>query len=104
MKNKLRNFLLKDYREDVLSKIIIKEIETLENLRNRKIIKILDYGSGYNPVLINKIVKKLSKKYKKTVFKAYCFDYYSKEQLRLVNKKTNIVSIFLIINIPLLLP
>jgi hypothetical protein len=89
MKNKLRNFLLRDFREEVLCKIIIQEIEKLEDLKNKKLIKILDYGSGYSPVLIKKIVNKLSKKYKNTIFKAYCFDYYSNEHISLLNKNNS---------------
>jgi len=87
---KFRNIILGDYREEVVSDIISKEISHLENLRSKKIIKIIDYGSGYNPVVIKKIIKKLSNKYKKKKFKAWCFDYYNQKQIALMNKQKNI--------------
>ena len=66
MKFNLRNILLKDYREKILSEVISHQIESLEDLEKKKNIKILDYGSGYNPVLIKKVIGILSSKYKKT--------------------------------------
>ena len=63
---KFRNFIFKNYREEILSKTICTEIEKLEQLGKKKIIKIIDYGSGYNPIVIEKIIKNLNNKYKKT--------------------------------------
>ena len=85
MKTKLRNILLKDFREEVLSKVICQQIEKIENIKNKKIIKILDYGSGYNPTLIKKIINKLSKKYTNTEFRVNCLDFYNNKQLDLMN-------------------
>ena len=65
MKFNLRNILLNDYREKILSEVISHQIESLENLKVKKNVKILDYGSGYNPVLIKKIIDLLSSKYRK---------------------------------------
>jgi len=90
MKFHLRNILLKDYREKILSEVISKQIESLENLKKKKNIKILDYGSGYSPVLIKKIIDILSLKYKKTKFVAYCYDYYDKKEILLKNKDKKI--------------
>ena len=90
MKFHLRNILLKDYREKILSEVISKQIESLENLKKKKNIKILDYGSGYKPVLIKKIIDILSLKYKKTKFVAYCYDYYDKKEILLKNKDKKI--------------
>ena len=87
---KFRNIILGNYREKVVSDIISKEISHLGNLRSKKIIKIIDYGSGYNPIVIKKIIKKLSNKYKKKKIKAWCFDYYNQKQIALMNKQKNI--------------
>jgi hypothetical protein len=90
MKFNLRNILLKDYREKALSIVITKQIESLENLKKKRSVKILDYGSGYNPILIRKIINTLSLKYKKTKFVAYCYDYYDKNEVLLKNKDKKI--------------
>jgi len=90
MKFNLRNILLRDYREKILSEVISNQIETLENLKIKKNVKILDYGSGYNPVLIKKIIHQLSSRYKKTNFVAYCYDYYDKKEILLNNKNKKI--------------
>ena len=87
---KFRNFIFKNYREEILSKTICTEIEKLEQLGKKKIIKIIDYGSGYNPIVIEKIIKNLNNKYKKTKFKAYCYDFYSKNELEELNINSNI--------------
>ena len=90
MKINLRNIFLKNYREKVLSEAISKQIETLENLNRKKVVKILDYGSGFNPILIERIIEILSIKYKNTKFKAYCYDYYNKKEISLKNKNRKI--------------
>ena len=90
MKFNLRNILLKDYREKILSEVISHQIESLEDLEKKKNIKILDYGSGYNPVLIKKVIGILSSKYKKTNFVAHCYDYYDKKEILLNNKNKKI--------------
>ena len=94
MKIRLRNILLKDFREEVLSKIISQQIEKTVHIKNKNVIKILDYGSGYNPTLINKIVNILSEKYKKTKFKASCYDFYNNKQIHLMNSNKNNVNFF----------
>jgi hypothetical protein len=85
MKLRLRNILLKDFREEVLSKIICEQIEKTENIKSKKVIKIIDYGSGYNPTLIKKIINILSKKHNSTRFKVSCYDFYNNKQLNLMN-------------------
>tara|TARA_Y100000590_G_scaffold88179_1_gene98988 strand:- start:1165 stop:1830 length:666 start_codon:yes stop_codon:yes gene_type:complete len=86
----LRNILLKDYREEVISKAIFEEIQKLENIKKKKLIRIIDYGSGFNPVVIKKLIKKLSTKYKNVNFQANCYDYYNRSQINLMNKQKNI--------------
>ena len=43
------------YRREVLSNLISTEISKLEKIDEKKTIKLLDYGSGYRPILIKKI-------------------------------------------------
>ena len=83
----LRNILLKDYREEVISKAIFEEIQKLENIKKKKLIRIIDYGSGFNPAVIKKLIKKLSTKYKNVNFQANCYDYYNRSQINLMNKQ-----------------
>ena len=89
--SKYRHLLLGNYREHVLSTTICDEIGKLEKLKRKKVIKILDFGSGFNHnILINKIIKKLTHKYKNTKFLAYCYDFYTKEELKIINTNANI--------------
>ena len=88
--SKYRKFLFGNYRGHVLSTTICGEIEKLEKLKRKKVIKILDFGSGFNPILINKIIKKLTHKYKNTKFLAYCYDFYTKKELKIMNINSNI--------------
>ena len=88
--SKYRKFLFGNYRGHVLSTTICGEIEKLEKLKRKKVIKILDFGSGFNPILINKIIKKLTHKYKNTKFLAYCYDFYTKKELKIMNTNSNI--------------
>ena len=88
--SKFRKFLFSDYRGHVLSTTICGEIEKLEKLKKKGVIKILDFGSGYNPIIINKIIKKLAYKYKNTKFLAYCYDFYTEKELKIMNINSNI--------------
>ena len=83
--SKSRKSIFKNYRENELSKTICYEIEKLEKLKRKKIIKILDFGSGHNPIVINKIIKNLTYKYRNTKFLAYCYDFYTKKELKIMN-------------------
>ena len=87
---KFRKAVFRNYRERVLSKTICKEIENLEEIKKRKVIKILDYGSGHNPVVINNIISNLNNRYKKTKFRAYCYDFYKKNELKKMNNNADI--------------
>ena len=87
---KLRNILFGKYREKVLGNIICNEIEKLKDLNKKKKITIIDYGSGYNPEVINRVIKSLQTKHKKPTFIAYCYDYYSKDQIKKMNVNKNI--------------
>ena len=94
-----RKLIFKNYRENVLSKTICYEIEQLEKLKRKKIIKILDFGSGLNPIVINKIIKNLTYKYRNTKFLAYCYDLYTKKELKIMNNNSN-VKFFNLKNLP----
>ena len=87
---KLRNILFGNYRENVLSTIICNQIEKLGRPKNKKKITILDYGSGYNPVVINSVVKLLKSKYQNITLIAHCYDYYTNDQLKKMNVSKNI--------------
>ena len=88
--SKFKEGISQRYRREVLSNLISTEISKLEKIDEKKTIKLLDYGSGYRPILIKKIIKKLSNKHNKTKFVAHCYDNYSNEQLKLINISPNI--------------
>ena len=89
--SKFKEKVSQKYRREVLVNTISNEISNIIKSKNKKIIKILDYGSGYNPILIKKINEKLSIKHKKIQFRACCYDYYSKKQIKLLNNSKKIV-------------
>ncbi len=79
---KLRNVVLGDYRSKRLSNIIIEKIIKYNKQNN---IKILDYGSGYQPRVVFIVYEELVKKYKKNVV-FDCYDFYSKEDIKKLQK------------------
>ena len=85
---KLRNIIIGDFRSKKLANLVIKKIIKYNKKKN---IKILDYGSGFQPVLIFIIYEKLTKIYKKNIIIDY-YDFYSFKQLSKLNshKKLNI--------------
>ena len=89
--SKFKEIISQRYRREVLSEVICKEVSKLKNISKNKKIKFLDYGSGYNPVLINDVINKLTNKYKKSSFEAYCYDFYTKNHIKYLNKKKNII-------------
>ena len=66
---KLRNIFVGDYRSKLLSEIIVKII--LKYSIKNDAIRILDYGSGFQPKLIQLVYKKLKNTYNKNVI-IYC--------------------------------
>jgi hypothetical protein len=71
--------LLRNQREKNIFFILIKLINELKP-KNR--ISILDYGSGYDPLLIKLIVNNLCKS---RSIKAECFDFYTVNQIQKLN-------------------
>ena len=80
--SKIRKKVIGDFREDALSNIICKNLEKYIDKNKNKNLNFLDYGAGYNPILIKKIIKKLSKKYKQKNFTAHCYDFYDKNKIK----------------------
>ena len=80
-----RLIIFNEYRENQLSKYISEEIKNLHS--NSKEIQILDFGSGMNPIVIQKICESIRLKYKNIKLKVDCFDFYSSEQISNLNKK-----------------
>ena len=83
--SKFKEIISQKYRREILCNLISNEISKLEEIDKKKIIRLLDYGSGYNTALIRKIIKKLSSKHKNTTFIVDCYDNYSSKQLKLIN-------------------
>lgn len=88
--SQFKEIVSQNYRRKVLCDTICYEMVNLVDINECKEIKILDYGSGYNPILIRKIIEKLSNKYKSINFYAYCYDHYSDEQIKHININKNI--------------
>ena len=59
---KLRNLVLGDFRSQKLSNLIVEKIL---KYNKKKKIRILDYGSGYQPKVVFFVYQDLVKKYKK---------------------------------------
>ena len=88
--SEFKEIVSQNYRRKILCDIICHELKKLENFNKRKKIKILDYGAGYNPILIKKIIGNLSNKYKHTNFHAHCYDNYTDKQIKIINIYKNI--------------
>lgn len=89
--SKFKEIISQKYRREVLSEVICDEVSKLINIKENNKIKFLDYGSGYNPVLIKSVINKLSNRYKESSFEAFCYDFYADDHLKLLNKNKNII-------------
>jgi len=87
---KIRLLLLSSQREKNLAKVISKQILLLT--KNKSNITILDYGSGYEPLVINLIYKNIKNKYK--TVNINCCDYYTNNQVKKLNKKNKNIKFF----------
>ena len=85
---KLNNVLVGNFRTKILSEIIVNIILKYSN--NKQIIKIVDYGSGYQPKVIFCIYEILKNKYKLNV-KVDCYDIYDALHLKTLNKNSDIL-------------
>ena len=84
----LRNIFVGDYRSKLLSKIIVKII--IKYSIKNDVIRIMDYGSGFQPKLIYFVYKNLKETYNKKVI-IYCFDVYSSQDLEKLNHNKDII-------------
>ena len=87
---KLRLTILSHQRERNLAKIISKQILLLT--KNKSEINILDYGSGFEPLVINLIHKNIVNKYNK--INISCCDYYKNNEINNLNKKNKNIKFF----------
>jgi len=87
---KIRLLLLSSQREKNLAKIISKQILLLAKNKNK--INILDYGSGFEPMVINLIYKNIKNKYR--TININCCDYYTNNQVKKLNKQNKNIKFF----------
>jgi hypothetical protein len=87
-----RLIILSEFREKQLAKYISQEIKKLH--RNNQEIRILDFGSGMNPVVIQKIYENIKSDYKDVNFHVDCFDFYSQKQISELKDKFNSFNFF----------
>jgi len=85
---KLNHITVGDYRAENLSEIIVKLILKYSD-KNRN-IKIMDYGSGFQPKVIYYVYKKLKYKHNKNI-KVHCFDIYNSKNLKNLNQNKDII-------------
>ena len=83
----LRNLILSDFRENQLSEYFAKII--FKNIKSKN-IKILDFGSGFNP----KVVLKLEDKLRTLGYESeiHCVDFYSDNELKILNSESEIIT------------
>ena len=78
----MRKLFFNNFRENELVKLYF---EFISNNTSNKNLNILDYGSGFQPLVIIELVKLLSKSGK--IVSATCLDFYSNEDLNKLNGK-----------------
>ena len=91
---KMRDLVVEDFRSKILSDLIVNKIIKYNKQKN---IKILDYGSGFQPNVIWFVYDKLTRVYKKKVI-VDCYDFYTLKQLAELNKKKKLPVNFYQIN------
>jgi len=78
----LRNFVLGDYRSKRLGCLIADKILKFSSSKQK--IKVLDYGSGFQPRVIFYILKKLKKNFHGKI-NIDCYDFYEKKEILKLN-------------------
>lgn len=78
---KFRIFILNNQREIIISRVFT---ELIYDYRVTNNIKILDFGSGFQPLIIRFVIKNLEKL--NISISAHCYDYYNDKQLKILNK------------------
>ena len=84
----LRNITIRDFREEILSDIIVETI--LKHSPKNEPIKIIDYGTGVQAKLIFYVYNKLKNKYKINA-KINCYDFYNLKTLENLNQNSDII-------------
>ena len=84
----LRNITIRDFREEILSDIIVETI--LKHSPKNEPIKIIDYGTGAQAKLIFYVYNKLKNKYKVNA-KINCYDFYNLKTLENLNQNSDII-------------
>ena len=87
-----RLILLSEFREKQLSKYISDEIKNLH--KDNKSIRILDFGSGMNPVVIQRIYEGIKLKYNDINFYVDCYDFYSEKQIQDLKNKFKLFNFY----------
>ena len=85
---KNKEILIGDYRSKILSNLIVKLI--LKYSKNSQKIKMIDYGSGYQPNVVYFIYEQLKFIYKKEI-SVECFDIYNPKDLNKLNINNDII-------------
>lgn len=82
-----RKLILSDFRENQLSEYFAKII--FKNIKSKN-IKILDFGSGFNPKVVLKLEDKLrTLGYENQI---YCVDFYSDNELKILNTESEVIT------------
>ena len=85
---KLNNITVGNFRTKILSKIIVEII--LKYSKKKETIKIIDYGSGFQPKVIFYIYESLKNEHKINV-KICCYDMYDSQYLKNLNQNKDII-------------
>ncbi len=86
----LRKYLFRNYRENAIIKTLKKEIILIsESKQKKQNFKILDFGSGMQPYVIENLIKELNLNNKKK-YTADCYDFYERNILNKININKNI--------------
>ncbi len=94
----LRNFILGDYRSKRLGNLIADKILKFSSSKQK--IKVLDYGSGFQPRVIFYILKKLKKNFTGKI-NIDCYDFYKKDEiLKLNNSFTSEINFYNLNSLP----
>jgi len=87
-----RFFLFNEYREKQLSLYVSREIKNL--IKDKKELKILDFGSGMNPIVIKLIYSNIISKHNHIKLNIDCYDFYTDKQISILNKELDNISFY----------
>ena len=96
----IRFVLFRNYREKKLIKIFSQEIKKLFYKDNTS-YRILDFGSGMQPIIICDLIKLLNNNDKNITFYADCYDFYDEKKLNILNLSNKNINFFHLNNLNL---